>query len=471
MRKCKLLRIPVLYTLSFLVLAGSISAQTIDSDRFKQNSGSLPLIFSFDPKTDAEKAAAQQDLLEEKLATEMYLESNYQLNNLLHSGEVYVNDEFTAFLETMLAKMLPALPELKDQIRIIATRNPEPNAYCLPNGVIVVNVGLICLLENSSQLASVLAHEISHYKKQHALKKQKSGTEIIENENISSKAGLFRLLQFSREFEFEADAAGLTFLTRTPFDAREASKALLRLKSESKDTMTQTLSQIFNTDIFTVDTTFFSKKLMKSELKKSVRKNKSIITGNEESSETHPDVEKRALALNEILNSLNYVPVTAELEKEYQQIRHKAIFEVCVNSYNGSDYLNSLHQSLLILEKEPENILANEMLVKNLYWLCRLKENGVLEDYFGKVELNGITSLARLKLFLTKTKSADLGKMLYSFVKARNERFKDDQDMLFYLALTAEMHLGKDAAEIQYRNYTTKFPDGRYSGYVAHKLQ
>ena len=470
MRKSLFTQLPLFLSLLFLVMSKGLEGQSANQDRFTVQSGSLPAIFSIDAEAEAQSAATRQDIIEEKLAKSMYLETNYQLLNLLHSGDIYVNDELTAFLEKMLDKMLQAQPELKDQLRIIATRNADPNAFCLPNGVIVVNVGLIALLQNPSQLASVLAHEISHYKKQHGLKKQKSGKEIVKDENLSSRAGLYRLLLFSREFEFEADAAGLTFLTRTPFDAREASKALLLMKAMSKDTMTTTLSSIFNNEIFTVDTSYFGRKAMKSEMKKSAKKTKSLITDNEESSETHPDIDKRALALNEILASLNYTPVTPELEKEYQAFRYKAMFELCVNAYNSSDYLNSLHQAFVLLEKEPENLLANEMVVKNLYWLCRLKENGVLDDYFDKVNINGVVSLARLKLFLAKSKSPDLGKMLYTYVKAKNEHFANDEDLLFYLGLTAEMHLGKDAAEIQYRNYSTKFPDGRYSGYVAHKL-
>ncbi len=460
------------YLLSLFGVCSISFAQSNDADRFIMTSGSLPAIFSLDVIEEAKSLAQKQDILEEKLALKMYEEANYQLLELLNSGQIYVNDEMTDFLEKMLAEMLVFMPELKNDIRIIATRNTEANAFCMANGVIIVNVGLIAKLENSSQLASVLAHEICHYKKQHALRKKKNGKDLGNNEAISRKAGMYKMLQYSREFEFEADAAGLTFLTRTPFDAREASKSLALVESAiNNDTLVNNLSFFFNSDIFTVDTAFFNRKMLKSELKKSVKKNRSIISGNDDSGETHPDIEKRVLAITEILGSLNYIPATPKLESEYQSIHHKAQFELSINSYNGSEYLNSLHEGLILLEKEPNNLLANEMVVKNLYWLCRLKENGVLDDYFSKAEINGNVSKARLKLFFSKTKSTDLGKMLYTYSKKKYEKFPDDQDLLFYLGAAAEMHLGKDAAEIHYRNYSTKFPDGIYSGYVAQKIK
>ncbi|MFM2286226.1 MAG: hypothetical protein RLZZ543_1723, partial [Bacteroidota bacterium] len=199
MRKRILLYFKCLVSLLFIVMAQGLFGQTVNQERFAVTSGSLPAIFSIDAESEAITSARRQDVIEEKLAERMYLETNYRLLNLLHSGDIYVNDELTSFLENMLDRMLQAQPELKEELRIIATRNADPNAFCLPNGVIVVNVGLIALLENPSQLASVLAHEISHYKKQHGLKKQKSGKEMGKDENLSSKAGLYRLLLFSRE--------------------------------------------------------------------------------------------------------------------------------------------------------------------------------------------------------------------------------------------------------------------------------
>ena len=45
--------------------------------------------------------------------------------------------------------------------------DPSINAFALPGGYIGVNTGLILLAQNESELASVLAHEITHVTQNH----------------------------------------------------------------------------------------------------------------------------------------------------------------------------------------------------------------------------------------------------------------------------------------------------------------
>ena len=46
--------------------------------------------------------------------------------------------------------------------RFRVMNEPLPNAFALANGSIYVTTGLLSLLENEAQLASVLAHEETH---------------------------------------------------------------------------------------------------------------------------------------------------------------------------------------------------------------------------------------------------------------------------------------------------------------------
>ena len=45
--------------------------------------------------------------------------------------------------------------------------DPSINAFALPGGYIGVNTGLILLTQTESELAAVLAHEISHVTQHH----------------------------------------------------------------------------------------------------------------------------------------------------------------------------------------------------------------------------------------------------------------------------------------------------------------
>jgi len=84
-------------------------------------------------------------------------------------GLVYRDEALTAYVNQVGRAMLPSAsaPErVKWDFRIL--RDPMPNAFALPNGTIYVNSGLLSLLENEDQLASVLAHEITHVTDRHA---------------------------------------------------------------------------------------------------------------------------------------------------------------------------------------------------------------------------------------------------------------------------------------------------------------
>ena len=48
-----------------------------------------------------------------------------------------------------------------------AVPDPSINAFAMPGGYIGVNTGLILLTQSESELASVLAHEITHVTQNH----------------------------------------------------------------------------------------------------------------------------------------------------------------------------------------------------------------------------------------------------------------------------------------------------------------
>jgi predicted Zn-dependent protease len=55
-------------------------------------------------------------------------------------------------------------------IRLYIVKIPYFNASMAPNGVMQVWTGLLLRVENEAQLATVLAHELAHYKKRHSIK-------------------------------------------------------------------------------------------------------------------------------------------------------------------------------------------------------------------------------------------------------------------------------------------------------------
>lgn len=136
--------LPLAFLIGCLISASS-SAQTPKETQTKE-----PFTFG---KEDL-KLLEQADLLDAKLAKE---------------GLVYGDKELGAYVTRIGESLLPPGPPLERvQWRFRVLRDPLANAFALPNGSIYVHSGLLALLENESQLASVLAHEIAHVRDRHS---------------------------------------------------------------------------------------------------------------------------------------------------------------------------------------------------------------------------------------------------------------------------------------------------------------
>lgn len=70
-------------------------------------------------------------------------------------------------------------------------RDPQPNAFAMPNGSIYVTTGLIALVDNESQLAAILAHEITHVTRRHSYMHNRSNRKKFLTMNIMSAVAAY----------------------------------------------------------------------------------------------------------------------------------------------------------------------------------------------------------------------------------------------------------------------------------------
>jgi predicted Zn-dependent protease len=80
----------------------------------------------------------------------------------------YLNDIVTRLNPPMMA----ANPELGYRVRVI--EDPTLNAFAYPHGSLYLHTGLLARMENEDQLATVLAHEMSHVEGRHMLRHRRS---------------------------------------------------------------------------------------------------------------------------------------------------------------------------------------------------------------------------------------------------------------------------------------------------------
>jgi predicted Zn-dependent protease len=122
--------------------------------------------------------------------------------------------------------------------RFTTLNSPVENAFTVPGGYVYITRQLMSLMNDESELAFVLGHEVGHVSANHARARQSAaqrnsiggllgavlGSVIgggIGNAigQMASQGAQLRTLSFSRDQEYQADKLGIDFMTRAGYDS------------------------------------------------------------------------------------------------------------------------------------------------------------------------------------------------------------------------------------------------------------
>jgi predicted Zn-dependent protease len=105
--------------------------------------------------------------------------------------------------------------------------NDQVNAFCLPGGKIAVFEGLLRLVQNDDQLATVISHEIAHALAHHTSER------LARREMRGGRSGGFWEKGFDRAQESEADHIGIFLMTFAGYNPEEAVRFWERMERAS----------------------------------------------------------------------------------------------------------------------------------------------------------------------------------------------------------------------------------------------
>ena len=172
----------------------------------------------------------------------------------------YLQDpEVNDYLNELGHRLVAASADAKQDFEFFAVPDSQINAFALPGGYIGIHTGLILLAQNESELASVLAHEISHVTQRHMARmvaNQKNSLLLSlaglalailaargganSGQNVQAiMAGSQALqaqnqLNFTRENEYEADRIGFNRLVASGFDPNGMAAFMGRLQRSTR---------------------------------------------------------------------------------------------------------------------------------------------------------------------------------------------------------------------------------------------
>src|SRR6266852_8697404 len=107
-------------------------------------------------------------------------------------GLVLSDEATNALLRHVGESLLPRGSKLENvSWKFRALRDSVPNAFALPNGSIYVSTGLLARMDNESQLAAVLADEMTHVTRRHSYLQNRSNRKKILAINIINAVGAY----------------------------------------------------------------------------------------------------------------------------------------------------------------------------------------------------------------------------------------------------------------------------------------
>jgi len=215
----------------FLVLllvtqAWAQTSKTSKTPQTAQNAQTTGPVFPNPGKTSMSKEQQQQ--LGLQVAEQVYQQMPVLPDNSIET-------QYIRQLGTRLVATIPQEYSWPFEFHVVPQK--EINAFALPGGQMFINIGTVSAAKNESELAGVMAHEMSHVYMQHSAKQAAKAqkTELlagIASAVLGSRGGIVGqvgqmgiqmgaqglMMKYSRSDESQADAVGAMMLYKAGFN-------------------------------------------------------------------------------------------------------------------------------------------------------------------------------------------------------------------------------------------------------------
>src|SRR5579864_2755072 len=158
-------------------------------------------------------------------------------------GGVYDDPKLEALINKTVERLVAASDRPDQGYKVTILNSGAVNAFALPTGQLYVTRGLIALASDTSELSSVLSHEMAHVLAKHAaIREDQARQAAIVTRVVSDMSNdpdltalalaktKLTLASFSRSQEFEADGIGVSISAKAHFDPYGAARFLTAME-------------------------------------------------------------------------------------------------------------------------------------------------------------------------------------------------------------------------------------------------
>lgn len=304
-----------------------------------------------------------------KSKSNFILKSNYILDELLTSGTILFGDDVTTYVNKIADKILKDEPTLRNELSFYCVRSNLTNAFSTHQGMIFITLGLISQLENEAQLAYVIGHEITHFKKKHSINSILESEKIFSNRSKTKKVSfddnIIKLSNYSKTLELEADSAGFYMLENAGYDLTAA----LDIYDVLQFSFLPFYEKPFDYSAFESEFHFLPEEY---KLKEANPIDFEVDDDDERSS--HPNLNLRRELVEDLIGN----KVTGEKfliydELSFNDIRRQCRYETVRLDLASLSYVKAYYNSNVLLEKNTNSIFLKNAKFKSLYGMSMYK--------------------------------------------------------------------------------------------------
>ena len=164
-------------------------------------------------------------------------------------GGAYDDPRLEALIGKTVDRLVAASERPDQAYKVTILNSGAVNAFALPTGQLYVTRGLIALACDTSELSSVLSHEMAHVLAKHAYSREDQARQVaaaaatrvvtdVGNDQDPTALALAKtkltMASFSRQQEFEADSIGVGISARAHFDPYGAARFLTAMERNAE---------------------------------------------------------------------------------------------------------------------------------------------------------------------------------------------------------------------------------------------
>lgn len=307
---------------------------------------------------------------------EIYKEQFEGIKYQFTEKKLFTNAKIQEYLKQLVNEIVSNNSELQAApISIFFSKTEIANAVYVGNNTILFNTGLFHLLQNESQVAFVLCHELSHYFLKHPdshiekyvttvySKEFQKELKSIKNAEYKKREQLEKLAlgltfnsrKHSRYKESEADSLAIIFMSKTRFDIRESINLLAILDTLDKDNFNaeNCLRNNFNSSDYPFSKSWIEKEEGLLGGHANIKEDEKI----KDSLKTHPDCKIRIEIVKKILEKCqqNNAQKSFVNPSLFKQLQTQLLLENIAFYIEKKYASTALYHCLKALEKHPND--------------------------------------------------------------------------------------------------------------------